>query len=226
MNGLNARATLRAVRYLLPVSSAEVDLHQAYARPGGTCLRVNFVSSLDGAATVDARTAGLGDAADRAVFSHLRATCDAVVVGAGTASAEQYGPARVPVVVVSARLSPAPDERLFRSAPGTAPPLVLTCAAAPVERRAALARGAELVDCGDEAVDLRLVLAELERRGLRRLLCEGGPRLFATLLAADLVDELCLTMAPVLAPGDATRITRGPTFPAPRPATLLSVLSE
>ena len=214
------------MRSLLPVSSEEVDLHTAYAWPEETCLRVNFVSSLDGAASVEGRTAGLGDAADRTVFSHLRATCDAVVVGAGTASAERYGPARAPVVVVSARLSPSPDERLFQPAPGTVAPLVLTCAAAPAVRRAALAGRTEVVDCGEEAVDLHLVVAELGRRGLRRLLCEGGPRLFAALLAVDLVDELCLTVAPVLAPGDAPRVTRGPALPAPRPATLLSVLSE
>ena len=214
------------VRSLLPGSSQEVDLHQAYAWPGPTCLRVSFVSSLDGAATLHGRTAGLGDAADKAVFAHLRATCDAVLVGAGTASAERYGRARAPVVVVSARLSPSADERLFRPANGTAAPVVLTCAAAPADRRSALARSAEVVDCGEDAVDLRLVVAELERRGLRRILCEGGPRLFAALLAADLVDELCLTVAPLLTAGDAPRITRGPGLPAPRPATLLSVLEQ
>lgn len=205
---------------------AAVDLHQVYAWPPARCLRVNFVSSVDGAAALDGRTAGLGSPADKAVFSHLRATCDVILVGAGTARAERYRPAEVPVAVVSAGLSPSPSDRLFTPAPGTALPLVLTCAAAPADRRAALDGHAEVVDCGGEAVDLGLVVAELERRGLRRLLCEGGPRLFADLLAARLVDELCLTVSPVLTGGGAPRITDGPALQPPAGAVLRSVLEE
>jgi 5-amino-6-(5-phosphoribosylamino)uracil reductase len=214
------------MRPLLPVPGpeGEVDLQQVYGWPEPSCLRVNFIASTDGAATVDGRSGGLGGAADRAVFTHLRATCDVILVGAGTASAERYGRAGVPVAVVSARLSPSPDERLFQPEAGRARPLVLTCAAAPPERRAALARGAEIIDCGEAFVDPQLVRAELDRRGLRRILCEGGPRLFATLLAADLVDELCLTVAPVLTAGPAPRITSGPALPTPRAAILLSAL--
>ncbi len=203
-----------------------VDLHGAYAWPEVRCLRANFVATLDGAASVDGRTAGLATPADQAVFSHLRATCDVILVGAGTSSAERYRPARVPVAVVSARLSPSPDERLFTPGVGTAPPLVLTCASAPGDRRAALSRSAEVVDCGDEVVDLALVVAELERRGMRRLLCEGGPRLFADLLAADLVDELCLTITPLLTAGAAPRITEGLGLMPPVAARLLSALEE
>jgi len=223
---VHACATLQAVRRLFPAAgtAGEVDLDQAYAWPDGPCLRVNFVSSMDGAATVEGRTARLGGAADKAVFSHLRATCDVIVVGAGTASAERYGPAKVPVAVVSGRLSCSPDERLFRPVAGAARPLVLTCAAAPIDRQAALSRVADVVSCGDEIVDLRLVVAELERRSLRRRLCEGGPRLLASLLAADLVNELCLTLTPVLVAGEAPRISRGPSLPVPRPATLVSAL--
>jgi len=216
------------VRRLFPAAGTvgEVDLDQAYAWPDGPCLRVNFVSSTDGAATVEGRTARLGGAADKAVFSHLRATCDVIVVGAGTASAERYGPAKVPVALVSARLSSSPDERLFLPTSDSVFPLVLTCAAAPADRRAALLPVADIVDCGDESVDLSLVVAELERRGFRRLLCEGGPRLFAGLLACDLVDELCLTLAPVLIAGEAPRISRGPSLGVPRPAALVSALEE
>jgi 5-amino-6-(5-phosphoribosylamino)uracil reductase len=81
-----------------------------------------------------------------------------------------------------------------------------------------------VVDCGEDSVELDGVVAELERRGLRRVLCEGGPRLFASLLGAGLVDELCLTLAPVLTAGDGPRITLGPSLPAPQPATLVSAL--
>lgn len=221
-------ATLTPVRRLFPVDASDggIDLHQAYAWPEDRCLRVNFVSTLDGAASLDGRTEELGGSVDKAVFSHLRATCDVILVGAATASLEGYRPARVPVAVVSARLSLSPDERLFQAGPGTATPLVLTCAAAPAGRRAALARVAEVVDCGDESVDLAQAVSELEGRGLRRLLCEGGPALFAALLSTGAVDELCLTLAPVLAAGDAPRITRGPSLPTPRDATLLSLLEE
>jgi len=217
------------MRRLLPslaAGGAEADLDEAYAWPEERCLRVNFVSTLDGAASLDGRTGGLATPADQAVFSHLRATCDVIVVGAGTASAERYRPARVPVAVVSARLSPSPEERLFTPGLAAAPPLVLTCAAAPDDRRAALSRCAEVVDCGGEAVDLDLVVAELERRGMRRLLCEGGPRLFADLLAADLVDELCLTITPLLTAGAAPRVTDGPGLAPPVTARLLSALEE
>jgi len=216
------------VRRLLPVSGqdGDVDLDEAYAWPPGRWFRVNFVSSLDGAATVDGRSGALAGPADKAVFTHLRATCHVVVVGAGTASAERYRPAKVPVAVVSARLSSSPDEPLFGGAPGTARPLVLTCSAAPGDRRAALSQVAEVVDCGTDSVDPRLVSVELERRGWRRLLCEGGPRLFATFLAADIVDDVCLTVAPVLVAGDARRITRGPVMPSPRAATLVSALED
>ncbi|HEV8115623.1 MAG TPA: dihydrofolate reductase family protein [Acidimicrobiales bacterium] len=214
---------------LLPAprgGATDVDLDEAYAWPEQRCLRVNFVSTLDGAASLDGRTSGLATPADKAVFSHLRATCDVIVVGAGTASAEHYRPARVPVAVVSSRLSPSPEERLFTPGVGTAPPLVLTCAAAPDDRRAALSRCADVVDCGDEAVDLDLAVAELERRGMRRLLCEGGPRLFADLLAAELVDELCLTITPLLTAGTAQRITDGVELKPPVTARLLSALEE
>jgi len=226
-HGARARDAL-PVRRLLPAPrpEGEIDLHQAYAWPEDRCLRVNFVTSLDGAAAVDGRSGGLGGPADKAVFSHLRATCDVIVVGAATATAERYGPARVPVAVVSASLSPPPDARLFRPVPGTARPLVLTCASAPADRRAALARVAEVIDCGDHAVDPLQLVAGLEGRDLRRLLCEGGPRLFASLLTADVVDELCLTLAPILVAGDAPRATRGPALPMPRDMTLVSALED
>ena len=216
------------MRRVLPAPGPDgaVELDEAYAWPDRTFLRVNFVSSLDGAAAVEGRTAKLGGAADKAVFNHLRATCDAIVVGAGTASAERYGPAPVPIAVVSANLSPSPRERLFTPQPGSARPLVLTCEAAPEDRRAALHDVADVVDCGEQAVEPHRVVAELERRGLRRLLCEGGPRLFGTLLAADLVDELCLTVAPVITPNDAPRITHVQVAPPPRSATLVSALEE
>jgi len=214
------------MRQLLPLPGAGVEIGEVYRWPDQRCLRVNFVSSLDGAAAVEGRSAGLASPADRAVFAYLRATCDVILVGAGTAIAERYRPAPVPVAVVSAGLTPSPTDRLFTPGAGTAPPLVLTCTAAPAERRATLAAHAEVVDCGGDAVDLGMAVAELERRGLRRVLCEGGPRLFADLLAADLVDELCLTITPLLTAGAAPRVTDGLVLRPSVTARLLYALEE
>jgi 5-amino-6-(5-phosphoribosylamino)uracil reductase len=69
-----------------------------------------------------------------------------------------------------------------------------------------------------------LLLGELARRGLHRVLCEGGPSLFGTLIAADAVDELCLTLAPMLAGGSAGRIARGPAGTPARPLALAGAL--
>ena len=97
------------------------------------------------------------------------------------------------------------------------PPIVLTLPTAPAERRDRLAAAG-----GDVVVLDRLtpdaLLGELARRGLHRVLCEGGPSLHGALIAADAVDELCLTVAPLLAGGTAGRIARGPAGAAPRPA--------
>ncbi|MGH3980603.1 MAG: dihydrofolate reductase family protein, partial [Pseudonocardiaceae bacterium] len=97
-------------------------------------------------------------------------------------------------------------------------PLVLTCAAAPAARRAALERaGAHVELVGERSVELPTALAALARRGLLRVLCEGGPRLFGHLVAVDAVDELCLTLTPVLAGGDeAERIASGNAPEVPR----------
>jgi 5-amino-6-(5-phosphoribosylamino)uracil reductase len=93
------------------------------------------------------------------------------------------------------------------------PPLVLTCAAVTVETRRQLAGLAEVVDCsGDDParVDEAAVLTALADRGLYRVLTEGGPMLFSSFVERDLLDELCLTIAPSLVGGQARRIATGP----------------
>jgi riboflavin biosynthesis pyrimidine reductase len=184
-------------------------------------LRVNFVSSLDGAATHDGRSGGLGDDADRLVFDILRMLSDVILVGAGTVRAEGYGgirfapaavawrlahglPEHPPVAVVSGQLDLDPAHQVFARA--ATRPIVITHGAAPVERRAALAEVADVLVCGEAAVDHPLMVAALVERGYPQVLCEGGPGLFGSLLAADAVDELCLTLAPLLESGPAPRI--------------------
>jgi riboflavin-specific deaminase-like protein len=204
-------------------------------------LLVNMIASLDGAITVDERSAGLGRPADRAVFSALRAVADVVLAGAGTVRVEGYGPPRPSaatraarrargqadaprLAIVSRSLELDPAAALFAEA--EAPPYVLTCEAAPTAGRQALESVAEVVVAGGEAVDLAAALAELHRRGASTVCCEGGPTLNGHLLAADLVDEWDLTVSPLLVGGgDAGRATTGPALPTPLEAELSWLLA-
>jgi riboflavin biosynthesis pyrimidine reductase len=228
------------VQRLLPAPAALDDLDDAalaahYAYPedlAAPIVRVNFVASIDGAVSVEGRSGGLGSAADRRVFGLLRELADVILVGAGTARSENYGGARKPtrgtqdpppIVVVTGSAALDPGGRLFTDA--RVPPVVLTLESAPAQRRAALAEaGGEVVAL--ERLTPDLVLGELAHRGLHRVLCEGGPGLFGELHAADAVDELCLTVAPLLAGGAAGRITRGLAGAHARPMTLVGALHE
>jgi riboflavin biosynthesis pyrimidine reductase len=219
------------MRQLLPVASDDVDLDQAYAVPDqtGPHVRVNFVSSLDGAVTLEGVSAPLSSPHDRVVFHLLRGLADVILVGAATVRGEGYGPAKVgderrdareraglapvpTIAVVTSRLELDLTSRFFTEA--VARPVLFTTELAPEPVRAAAAERADVVVAGESAVDLGLAVAELADRGLRRVLCEGGPRLFTDLLAADLVDELCLTLAPVLAGASHHRLT-AETVPMP-----------
>jgi riboflavin biosynthesis pyrimidine reductase len=102
---------------------------------------------------------------------------------------------------------------------------VITSAAAPADRRKALAGVAEILTAGEQEVDLAAAVADLHARGATQLLSEGGPHLLGAMIAADLVDELCLTVSPLLAGGAAGRIATGPPGP-PRSMLLRHVLAE
>ena len=197
------------------------ELAHAYAYPPGLgqpYVRVNFVSSVDGAASSGGTSAALGSEADRRVFGLLRELCEVIVVGAGTARAENYRGARRPsratgapprIAVVTARGDLDPTAPLFTDT--SVPPLVITANACPPASCERLrAAGAEVVVLDEDRVSPDGLLATLDVSGLRRVLCEGGPRLFGDLIAADAVDELCLTVSPVLAGGDTFRISNGP----------------
>lgn len=210
------------------------DLADAYAYPAGTdgraYLRANMVSSADGAATLHGGSGGLGGPGDRAVLQTLRALADCVIAGSGTVASEGYGPVSLrpaqqairraagavgdvpPIVVVSGRLDLAAELPVFGD--GAATTIVLTAASAPADQRRAISRRADLIVAGDERVDLAVALGELAGRGLRHLLCEGGPGLLSQLVAAELLDELCLTHGAMLVGGDQGRIlTGGPLDP-------------
>jgi riboflavin biosynthesis pyrimidine reductase len=203
-------------------------------------LRVNFVSSLDGAVTLLGVSEGLSGPADKLVFGLLRMHSDALLVGAGTVRNEGYHAVRLnperrqwrlehglaeypPLIVVSQALNLSPAHRSLAEAPVR--PIVLTCAASPEGPRAALSEVADVMVAGDEEIDFPAALAELRRRGLEQVLCEGGPHLMGALTAADLVDDFCLTAAPLLAGPGAGRITAGAASPAPRRLELRHVLA-
>ncbi|MCM0676884.1 pyrimidine reductase family protein, partial [Micromonospora phytophila] len=187
----------------------DAALTALYGRADHPRLRVNFVASVDGAVSVDGYSAGLSGEPDKRVFGLLRMLCDALVVAAGTLRHEGYravrlderrrawrrehGLAEYPtLVVVSGSLDLDPAQAAFADAPVR--PVVLTRAGGSAPPR--LTEVADVVRCGSERVDLAAGLAELRRRGFDQLLCEGGPQLFGALTAADLVDEVCLTVAP------------------------------
>lgn len=233
------------MRRLLPEPAGDLTddgLLAAYAPPEEVRrhVRANFVASADGAGALDGRSGGLSSPADRRVFHLLRDLADVILVGAGTARAEGYshpaygedrrarrralGLAELPTIaVVSGKLDLEPTSRLFAGGPVRT--LMITSAAAPPDRRAALEQVAETVVAGDDHVDLRAALDALEDRGLRRVLCEGGPTLLGALVATGLLDELCLTVAPLLAGPGAARIITGPAH-EPRPLRLGHVLTE
>ncbi len=231
------------MRQLLPDPLDDVDLLRAYAVPEARVphVRVNFVSSADGAATTGGLSAGLSGPADKRVFGVLRTLADVVLVGAGTARAEDYGPAKgsadrqawrlahgyaplPPIAVVSGSADLDVATPFFTQA--STRPIVYTLAAADGARLAALGAVADVVAFDGERVPVTAVVADLAARGLRRVLCEGGPHLFGDLLAADLVDELALTVSPLLAGGTLPRIVAGAALDVPRSLTLAHVLTE
>ncbi|PPB50814.1 pyrimidine reductase family protein [Arthrobacter pityocampae] len=231
---------------LVPATGAPVDddaLHRIYAYPVGDrpYVRFNFVAAADGAATSGGFSAGLGNDGDQRIFAVLRRLADVVLVGAGTIRAEGYGgelvdddarawrrthglAAHPAVAVISGSLALDPSTDFFRRAPVR--PLVLTSASAPADRRAALERVADVVDCGADTVEAHAVLAELGRRGLPRILCEGGPAVLGDFTRSGAVDELCLSISPLLVGGDGPRIAVGSSPDDALALELSSLLTE
>jgi riboflavin biosynthesis pyrimidine reductase len=214
----------------LPAAITELAALYREGSSGGSTdrpwIRANMVASADGASALDGRSGGLGGPADRMVFSVLRSLADVVLVGAGTARAERYKPARQSrvwpglragrpatptIALVSNSLDLAGCETLLSDAPRDAQTIVLTTAAAAARAGGTGARtgGARVIVAGERRVDLAQAVAALVSLGFRQILTEGGPHLLSQLARAGLVDELCLTTSPVLAGGSASRIVAG-----------------
>jgi len=220
---------------------ADPDLPALYAYPDGHWLRANMVSSADGAASLAGATKDLSSETDRRVFALLRTLADVIVVGAATVRAEHYKPARPqelwhhlrsgrsatpPIAVITSGLDLDPAGPLIAAAPPDARTIVITTASSSPEVRAELSRNADVIVAGDKSVDLTAAVAALAERGYRRLLAEGGPHVLGQFIEAGLLDELCLTIGPLLAGPGAGRIVAGDGPAAPLPMRLAHVLED
>jgi riboflavin-specific deaminase-like protein len=185
----------------------------------------NFAATVDGRATIGGVSGPIGSDADTEMLARLRTRFDAVMIGAGTMRAERYGrvvgnqeqrerrerlglPHDPLMVIVSGRLDLPWEAPLFTEGAGRV--LIFTASEAePPETETTLR-----VVRHEGRVGLAAALRHLrEERGVRALLCEGGPHLHGELWAAGLVDELFLTTAPKLTGGDAPRIIEGLDVP-------------
>jgi riboflavin biosynthesis pyrimidine reductase len=235
------RPTFRA---LLPPDD-DPDLAQLYApastdEHSGRHVRVNMIASVDGGTSQDGTSGSLGGPADRVVFGLLRAYTDIVLVGAGTMRAEQYGPAEldeptkrariergqtpVPPIAVVTRSANLDWQSPFFTA-AEVRPIVLTVEASR-DRHQRASTVADVVIAGTQEVDLTRGLDELVRRGYRNVLVEGGPSINAELAALDEIDELCLTISPVVLGGMSSRILLGDAVPSGRTLELVSVVTS
>lgn len=191
-----------------------MDLAALYPWPEGPWLRTMMVMTLDGATVgPDGLSGSISGAADKRVFMEARRLADVVLVGAGTIRAERYKPmlakpewqdareaaglAPAPqVVIVSGRLNLPWEEPMFSES--TLPVIVATTTRADSTSLAQAHRHAEVVQFGDESVDLRALVQWLHERGQHRINCEGGEALLDAMVRNDLVDEMDLTISPIL----------------------------
>jgi riboflavin biosynthesis pyrimidine reductase len=197
------------------------------ARPAGGCwLMANMVGGLDGSAAIGGRVGELSTGTDRKLLLLLRALADVVMVGAQTIRQEGYGPVRLPaeqlaarqaagqqatpaLAVVSRSLDLDWSGRAFADAPPGSRTLVITCQAADPERLERAREVADIVIAGDDYVEPALALQQLAELGHHVVLCEGGPTWLGQLVAAGTLDELCLTIAPLMG-GDPLPLSISP----------------
>lgn len=206
---------------------------------------VNFATTLDGRAAIEGRSGPIASDIDLAMLLRLRTRFDAVMIGGGTMRAERYGrivkdpqlrawrervglPHDPLAVIISGKLDLPWDAPLFTSGGGRV--LILTTSQTKPPETATRLRVARLPEVelndgtGERGLDVAEALRYLRHeRGIRALLCEGGPHLHGQLQAANMVDELFMTLGPRLTGGGAPRLTEGPTF-GPRDAQLAWLL--
>ncbi|HWG61125.1 MAG TPA: pyrimidine reductase family protein [Streptosporangiaceae bacterium] len=212
-------------------------------RTGGGCWTMaNMVGGLDGAAAIGGRVAELSTAPDAALFRLMRGLADVLLVGAETVRREGYRSIRLPgkraatreaagrirtprLAVVTRSLNLDWSREAFAAAPPESRPLVITCKAADPRRIERTHDVADVVVAGEDRVDLDQALLSLWELGYRVVLCEGGPTLLGELVAADRLDELCLTIAPLIG-GDPLPVCVSPPDAPVRPFLLRHVLQD
>jgi riboflavin biosynthesis pyrimidine reductase len=220
---------LTALGATQPVDERQLAEFYTYPDDLRSCwVRGNMIASLDGGATADGKSGGLAGKGDRAVFSQMRHAADVIVVGASTVRVENYSGAQLPVAARQARqrrgqaeVPPIavvtrsgdldPSALLFTRTEVT--PLILTSARAVEDTRRRLGAVAEVIDASGadpSSADYAVILRILAERRLFRVLAEGGPLILGSLIENGLMDELCLTVAPILVGGASKRIVTGP----------------
>ena len=233
------------MRLLYPDPADEADLAAVYAdmpkqvlRPA---VRLNMIVSVDGGTSWNGVSGALGGSAEKALFAVLRSLTDVVLVASATMRAEHYGPAMlaleaqevrrrrgqtaVPKIAVVSRTCQFDWNSPFFTA-AEQRPIVFTVSTAPDENLTRAADVAEVIIAGEEDVDLKYAVDELGERGAQSVLAEGGPTLNGQLARAGLLDELCVTVSPLLASGDAKRIISGSTLDVLEPLRLRSICEE
>ncbi len=218
--------SLRTMEQIFPSPVDDVDPRSVYEsdirlpvanRPWVMC---NMISSTDGGVALDGVSGGLGGPADKVVFSAIRSLPDVIVVASGTVIAENYRTAQTPpdaqrqrlergqpavprIAIVTQSLNIDPSHRVFD---GDVRPIVITSESSPAAKRMALAEVADIIIAGESSVELETALEQLGANGAQIVLLEGGPTLNGAFVDADLVDELCLSFAPMMLGGDGPRI--------------------
>ncbi|MDO8382507.1 MAG: dihydrofolate reductase family protein [Microbacterium sp.] len=213
------------VTELLPRTLAEADvstpagrawLETVYAPAAGNRVRLNMITSLTGSAVgSDGTSETLTSQVDRAILGIIRAATDVVVVGASTVRAEGYlAPRSAALAIVTA--TGLLDGHRLDAEDGRTGRILLVC---PAARASAVAseRDAQRIDAeivavpGGDDLDPRAILDALRDHGLDRAVCEGGPTLASRFVEAGMIDELCVTVTPVVgpAPSPFIRVTDG-----------------
>lgn len=230
------------LKQLWPIAKEEVSLFDAYAttsKNDTTYLRINMVSSIDGAISIKGKAIELSSDIDRVVFHSLRSFTDLVLVGAGTMRIEEYKPVSltieeqskriernqkaIPPIAVVTRSGEFNFTTDFFSKAVTKPIIITTEIGARVAQNNGLA---DIIICGKSQVDLNFAIKELNLLGYKNILCEGGPSLNADLLKENLVDELCLTINPILVQGDGKRIFDGPIIDTPKSFKISNIFTQ